>query len=594
MRTRTKQTTWTIGILLLFLALPAAAVDTWYVRPHDWTHGGGITHTGESYENAFDGFEHMTWASVQLGHTVYVCGQHIRSYTGLPYQIAIVATNGTSDAARVTIRGDYSGDPGYVWGTAMPSSWTAVGDGTYTWTLPANSTSKVIRDIGADNSYTAMTAAASLAACQATENSYWADAYASGHTLYVHMPGEVDPTGHVAVSGTGYMFDLTGRTYLTFRNLSFYKMRRWLEPEDNTSETAPNNITWYGCTIYNCGEYWYNYSHHLKWENCTIQHATAGAIYATEFPSDGTGHGPSYFTIRNCKIHDVRGTSDSHVVGTQGVNNFLIEKNEMYDCGSGLNINLQGATNSPTTNVTIRWNYIHDMHTENSANGEAIKLGALNAASQAAWTGCAIYGNILDTCTYGVNCTWGGVTVLVCNNTAYNCGTSFYQAHNGANVGPAMVLWNNISLSPTTYHVSYNSGAYAPTIDGDYNCFYPSDAANFYINSLGHSGQTKTLAQWQALTDVGCTFDGHSLGDDPLLADPANGEFTLKAESPVKAAGTLSILTGTQYQWLLDPQKVFTRSTLRAGSYLFYGDGTTVPMGAVNYGHQKVLRGFKR
>lgn len=80
----------------------------WYVRP-DTSHSG--TRNGTSYETAWGGWSAITWGAsgVNAGDTLYVCGSHAYSAT-----ISVGAHTASSEATRVTIRGDYTPDPGSV------------------------------------------------------------------------------------------------------------------------------------------------------------------------------------------------------------------------------------------------------------------------------------------------------------------------------------------------------------------------------------------------------------------------------------------------------------------------------------------------
>ncbi len=552
--------------LCLVAALPLQAA-TWYVRPASGEYGA---EDGTSYDAAWDGFEDVTWNSVQPGDTVYVCGQHLRVWSAYPWNWEVSPTNGTDEDHRVTVRGDYPEDPGTIWGYATPSSWTEFDDVNHVWSwgLRASTSSSVIADITESNTWTSMSLVESLEDCQLTPGTYYATEWTKNGTLYVHLADEGDPTGRVYINQMGYRPYLYGRQYITWKNLKFYYCYRWAElSNDPTPEEAPRYITWDGCYIRGCYPYWGNYAHHLTWTGCEICYQGMGGIYAIEWPRDGRGHGPSHFTITGCRIHDISGTKDSHAIGAQGVSNFLIEKNEFYNCGSGPNINMQTAENGPNTNVIIRWNYIHDMHTDYEANGEGIKFGALWAASQAVWTGCQVYGNVISGCTDGINIGWGCVEVPVYNNTVYNCGTNFKFLHS---LTPVIRFKNNISLSPTTYHLYYNSGESEPNVSSDYNCFYPIAGNQFFRNWPGISAGACSWATWQGSSEEGCDFDPHSKTDDPLLVSAETGFLSLTSDSPAIDTGADVGLTEDR-----DGNPIPQGLAPDIGSYEYVGTPTT-------------------
>ena len=79
----------------------------WYVRPSGTTYGNA---DGTTYEDAWSGFGNIVWdgAGIQGNDTLYVCG----TYGGGAGNRLEVGMSGNSNAERLTIRGDYPGDPG--------------------------------------------------------------------------------------------------------------------------------------------------------------------------------------------------------------------------------------------------------------------------------------------------------------------------------------------------------------------------------------------------------------------------------------------------------------------------------------------------
>ena len=79
----------------------------WYVRPSGTTYGNA---DGTTYADAWSGFGNIVWdgAGIQGNDTLYVCG----TYGGGAGNRLEVGMSGNSNAERLTIRGDYPGDPG--------------------------------------------------------------------------------------------------------------------------------------------------------------------------------------------------------------------------------------------------------------------------------------------------------------------------------------------------------------------------------------------------------------------------------------------------------------------------------------------------
>jgi hypothetical protein len=96
----------------------------------------------------------------------------------------------------------------------------------------------------------------------------------------------------------------------------------------------------------------------------------------------------------------------------------------------------------------------------------------------------------------------------------------------------------------TTPFILGNVGA----IDSDRNCFHG------HTQVATVDGVDKTLAEWQALTDdAGNSPDANSIEADPLLTDPANGDFSLGTSSPCRNAGAGSAVATGIKGVALDP-----------------------------------------
>lgn len=104
-------------ILVFFLTIAHCFAEEWFVRPAGMTYGTG---DGTSHENAWSGFSRIVWGTggVESTHTLYICGtfgsgRENRLHVGI---------SGASNEERLTIRGDYPGDPGIFDG----SSWEGI------------------------------------------------------------------------------------------------------------------------------------------------------------------------------------------------------------------------------------------------------------------------------------------------------------------------------------------------------------------------------------------------------------------------------------------------------------------------------------
>ena len=197
-------------------------------------------------------------------------------------------------------------------------------------------------------------------------------------------------------------------------------------------------------------------------------------------PSNANGViGGFYSTFYNCKFTNASATAGRYAFYS------VTSKLVSCECSStnGIAIYAEG----PDTIINC---YVHDSST-----------GIQSASSSA-----KIVGNVIDTCTTGISYTAATpINHVAMQNTIYNCTTGI--SGGGCT---ASTFVNNIITGCTT-GASWTANQ---TINfWDYNC-------------------------WNNTTDVSNVTKGpHDITADPLLTDPANGDFTLQAGSPCLDAG---------------------------------------------------------
>ncbi len=147
--------------LLFFIAFFPGIAKTaeWFVRPY----GSGIkVKDGKSYETAWEGLDKVVWGpgGVQAGDTLWICDTHgyhpsLSHYALLYYATKLtVGASGTPEA-KITIRGDYPGHPGIIYGInrLFRSGWVNSGvNGVYihglrpsvVWLYEVNSNGEII------------------------------------------------------------------------------------------------------------------------------------------------------------------------------------------------------------------------------------------------------------------------------------------------------------------------------------------------------------------------------------------------------------------------------------------------------------------
>lgn len=518
----------------MLLLSNSALAETLYVR-EDATHGGD--NSGLSYANAWQGLGEVVWGTgageVGPGDTLYVCGLHLSTYTGAALVTFTPSLDGTS-GNRITIRGDHSVEPGIIWGAGIMAHEAWNYEGSNTWSITDVGTPNLIwyfEDITAD-SWTVLQSTSSIAECKATPGSFYGTGIVK-EKFYVHCSDNAAPTNRIAANRIGYQVHVNDRDYITFQNLECYCIYRWISLDNSNPVT---NITWNGCTV------WYgdsnfvfefkNNKDYMSLIDCDIAYCKNG-VGLYEYPAGGMG--ASYCLIQGCTIHNCTGDSDAHGIGLSGSNN-TIERNNIYNCGSGVTMYLTTAMTAGQTSNVIRWNYIHDTHTNYSANGRGIEFNQ-DGDNTADKSGNQCYGNIVSNIDdHGYRCTWPSDQVVFYNNLAYKCDTSFYFHHTEQASGPNIIFKNNVSISPVTRHVYF----YTDTGDGnfginaDYNSYYPVSGDDFYFNA----DTAITYAEWTALSATGCTFDDNSSTADPDLVDESVDNFFPNSGSPLINTGT--------------------------------------------------------
>ena len=561
---------------------------SWYVRPEGGSYG---TEDGTSYNNAWNGLQNVIWGSdgVEAGDTLYICGLHLRTRTGgSAWETIFPMANGGSEDSRIIIRGDCPGNQGInqgiIWGAGIMAHepWVNEGGGVYSITAVGTpSRDWYFEDITKD-SWIVYDRANSLEECRATPGSFYSPDYAAGSKLYIHTSDGNDPTNRITANRLGYNLYVNDNHYITWANLKFYGIHRWIDYGGNPPFGFVTHMTWENCTIW-YGEFIHflfrNNNAYGKFINCDVAWAKNGIGFA-ESPigsgSTGDGSEPHDWVIRGCKIHHIGfkyGDSDAHAIAGQGSRNIIMEYNELYNTGTGITFYCYNE-NQAIKNITVRYNWVHDTHSNGGANDNGITINT--GPAQALGTSADVYGNIV-----GPNITnvcyryfWEELGEFY-NNVAYECGTSFYFHHH---LFPVHVkMRNTISINPRAYHIRFSSnsnrsGEYM--LDSDYNLFYPIEGEKFFFWDRGCGDHTRpnefctgmNYTQWQSIPSPGSTFDPHSIVADPLFVDPANIDFHLLAGSP---AIDMGVDVGLANDRIGTPIPQGTRPDIGAFEYIF-------------------------
>lgn len=152
---------------------------------------------------------------------------------------------------------------------------------------------------------------------------------------------------------------------------------------------------------------------------------------------------------------------------------------------------------------------------------------------------------------------WNPGTLNIINNTMYEKSGAGMTHGIKANLNITGNIKNNIIQMTSTdaWPLHFNTYTLTGTIDG--NTYYGVDTERVYYNGTGY--YSTAWANWTGIA-------GHSneKSRDPLMTDPANGDFTLQAGSNEKESGVwhTTILTadGSGYSFLVSDATYFMPS----------------------------------
>jgi hypothetical protein len=454
---------------------------TWYVRPNT-SHSG--TRNGTSYATAWGGWSEIVWgvSGVNAGDTLYICGAH--AYTS---QTTIGAHGATSDANRVTIRGDYAADPGSI--AYSGASWM---DAFRSYTSIVN-----LRITSTASGYNCIYQSAS------------AGFVLDGCTL---IGGD---SGIVLGSGTAF-------TSITIRNNTMYGQTvAGINQSITTGSIVSAGVNITGNTVHDTSLYgiqlsiassaWTTSSFRDYLIANNIVYNTPGpSIYLRTCHNDTTTNPTIYsggLVVSGNTIHDcgtIAGDNGKHGgILVMGFAAPMISNNVVRDCyvlGAGIQTaknkqprvifnrvtGIRSGTDTASfqggfpidgngiffDNLTIDGlgygNYVADLISTGDPN---------SGCGLAFWTatGSKYIGNIVKDCNRGTF--FGRVEETgnhVLNNTFINCNAGVWKVGTNALTGNITVKNNIFHNCPTGFSAGSN-----PSITADYNCIH--GATNKYI-----------------------------------------------------------------------------------------------------------------
>jgi len=384
------------------------------------------------------------------------------------------------------------------------------------------------------------TLAANLASVDAENEWFW-----EANVLYVYY--EEDPDGAVDIEAGARDYCLGNtvatRTYITVDGLHLKCNNSTTRGVLDNAYGNAQNWTVQNCTVeYGAGPGLWLQGDNVTCSSNTINNNYASGIKAGNRVQSGQTYDSNTIhtngsqgieitvqssTFSNNVIYNngLEETNASHGFyfdnTSDGGNGCIVENNEIYNHTD--TTNGDSAMRISGDNIIVRYNYCHDnvygmylIDDESSCDSNEIYYnifeGATDTTSGLEAIGakdCKIYNNVFD-----------GTGIVFAAGTNQNCSGNLVK--------------NNI-----VYHGANGISVYVAANQGtdfvcDYNRFYLDTSTRFTW-----LGDAYNFADWK----TNSSQDAHSSVGDPLMTDPANGNFTLQITSPCLNAGTNVSLT---------------------------------------------------
>lgn len=304
---------------------------------------------------------------------------------------------------------------------------------------------------------------------------------------------------------------------------------------DGSELIAGENVTIYGISD--------DESYDITIQNSEIHHTNAAnrkCIYIEQYTHD--------ITISNCIIHDSYQTNielDRRSVPEDAAHDITVTGCTIYNAGlSGFECGYD-----------VYNNIIEKSLLYNNNKNIVFSLESHDNVAR--------YNLVLDATNENILVSSDATDVEVYNNIIQGGNTGIYvEALSGISIVTAK---NNIFYNPGTWGGAIYVEA-GEVITSDYNCFYRAANLKWYWQGV----EKTSFADWKTASSQ----DANSINSDPLMTDPANGDFTLQIGSPCIDAGTDVGLT-TDY----------------AGIQWPFPKGSAPDIGAYEY-YQPVIMGF--
>jgi hypothetical protein len=299
-------------------------------------------------------------------------------------------------------------------------------------------------------------------------------------------------------------------TYLTFQNLNVVGGGEAVIELKQSSKGKTHDIIIRDCIVKGIGD---------KGCGVWVDTAVGGLVEGCEIYNCAVGfssHDPG-FTVRNCKVHD------NKVGISVGTYDTIIEDNEIFENGVGIRYGFGYGK----MDVTFRRNLIRD----NKSHGFETWYGVVNA-------GTMCYNIIVRNGGDGVFLKNSVSDIHIFNNVIYgNGGQGIHLGIEKDKTPQNIILKNNIIMDNKGYELKVAKGVSG--LMSDYNCVYrtlPGPLMEWY-------GSAYTWKDWNRHSKQ----DSHSINQDPLFVNKADGDFRVMVNSPCDNAGVDTGINGKDY-----------------------------------------------
>jgi len=319
------------------------------------------------------------------------------------------------------------------------------------------------------------------------------DWYWDSNVLYVYYTEDPDGAVSIEASVRATLIDFNEKNYITVYGLTVK------HANGDAIFIDGDNFVIQNCTSI------YNYNSNIVVWGATAS-ITAGTISSNTSSYSQTGQG---IFIGYSSAGPTGITVEYNIVNNNGT--------EAGDCG----IYLNRADSNIIRFNNVYSNYDNNIQFQNGSDSNQCyyNLSYESAAGSGIWIGTGD----------------GGDSNLVYNNVVFN---NFVAGIN-LGAGSGNIIKNNIC-----YQDKDIVGAYAAPlkmtadVGGDQtfdnNCYYYANQEGSHRPVRDHTDTYITLAAWQTASGG----DANSIDSDPLMTDPANGDFTLQVGSPCINTGT--------------------------------------------------------